>query len=116
MKESGELQEYHFEVPDLEGKVHKIRAVTRESREVARVFAYASIYNPDQKTLARVLKAVREKGATMKTYECPKCGSNKIQGSAFAYLQGFERLKYRCETCGYTYTTPTKEQEKGESK
>jgi hypothetical protein len=38
---------------------------------------------------------------------CPKCGSCKIIGPRYEHEWCYERLRYRCFTCGYSMTTPT---------
>jgi hypothetical protein len=42
--------------------------------------------------------------------QCPKCGGWKISGPQYVkHLWGYERLRYWCETCGYSCETPTRD-------
>lgn len=45
--------------------------------------------------------------------ECPKCGSNRITTPRYEKkYTGAEFLRYICITCGYSITTPTKDNQK----
>ena len=39
---------------------------------------------------------------------CPKCGSYRISGPFYERNRdGYDALRYRCDNCGYSQTTPT---------
>lgn len=47
---------------------------------------------------------------------CPKCGGGSISGPLYEPAQRGvhlrDRLRYRCLTCGYSETRPTRDQDK----
>jgi len=45
--------------------------------------------------------------------QCPKCGSKLIGGPKFERdVMQREHLRYTCERCGYSMTTPTLDQKR----